>query len=194
MAAVPSTASLIPVADEGAADNARSTCAARLTRHKDFPHPPIVFVDVLPIFRHTGATRGMIAAMAAAARCAGSVDIVMGVESRGFILGALLADALALPFVPVRKAGKLPGECVRLDYALEYGHATLELQKAAVTPGARVLMCDDLLATGGTLAAACSLAAQAGCTVTAAMVIIELVALGGAGKVPAPVLTFFKEE
>ncbi|HEY4624761.1 MAG TPA: adenine phosphoribosyltransferase, partial [Blastococcus sp.] len=106
-------------------------------------------------------------------------DVVVGVEARGFLLAAAVAFDAGVGVVPVRKAGKLPRERLSADYALEYGTATLELHTDAVRPGQRVLLVDDVLATGGTLNAAIALVEEAGGVVTAVSVVIELTALGG---------------
>ena len=107
------------------------------------------------------------------------IDAIVAIESRGFIFGAPLAYALGIGLVPVRKAGKLPADTHRLEYALEYGTATLEIHKDAFPTGARVIVIDDLLATGGTIAAACQLVAQAGGHVVEAAFLIELAGLAG---------------
>lgn len=123
---------------------------------------------------------------ALAAPHAGSVDAVVGVESRGFIFGAPVALRLGVPFVPLRKMGKLPGAVVREAYALEYGSATLEIQAEAIRPGDRVLVVDDVLATGGTAAAACRLVGQVGGRVVEAAFLLEIAALGGRSALPVP--------
>jgi adenine phosphoribosyltransferase len=182
-------AALIPLAD---ADRAR--VASSLERHPDFPKPGILFVDVFSLWRRPELVETVIAAMAAAVkeRFPGTTHLA-GLESRGFLFGTLLAARLALPFVPVRKAGKLPGAVEAHTYDLEYGSATVELQRSALGAGDRVLLVDDLLATGGTLAAAGALVRSLGATVAGAVVMIELEALGGAAKLGAPVATLLKD-
>jgi adenine phosphoribosyltransferase len=159
----------------------------------DFPEPGVVFRDLTPVFADGQAFRRMVDGLAApslsdprAAAVAGrrpdgdpGFDVVVGVEARGFLLAAAVAYDAGVGVIPVRKAGKLPRERIAADYALEYGTATLELHADAVGPGQRVLVVDDVLATGGTLAAAISLVEQAGGVVTAVSVVIELGALGG---------------
>ncbi|WP_407352775.1 adenine phosphoribosyltransferase [Luteimonas sp. R10] len=139
----------------------------------DFPRPGIVFKDITPALADAGAFAAAVAEMAAPWRDA-RLDAVAGVESRGFILGAALAQALATGFVPVRKPGKLPARTLTQDYALEYGSDRLEMHADALAPGARVLIVDDVLATGGTLQAALSLLRRQGATIAGAAVLIEL--------------------
>ncbi|CAA9369377.1 MAG: Adenine phosphoribosyltransferase [uncultured Gemmatimonadetes bacterium] len=148
----------------------------------DFPLPGILFRDVTPLLRDPGALREVTAAFAT--RFRGQVDVVAGIESRGFIFGAPLAVELGVGFVPVRKAGKLPAEKVSLEYELEYGTSILEIHADAVRPGERVLLVDDLLATGGTARAAAGLIAALGGTVAAVAVVIELLFLEGRATLP----------
>lgn len=153
----------------------------------DFPEPGILFKDLAPVF---GDPAGLAALVAELAAAAGPVapDAVVAVEARGFIIGAPLALALGVGFVPVRKPGKLPRATRSVAYALEYGAAVLHMQTDALAPGARVLLVDDVLATGGTLAAAAELVAGAGARVLAALVVLEIAALGGRARLPgAPV-------
>ena len=161
----------------------------------DFPSPGVVFRDLTPVFADAGAFRRMVEGLAApalsdprAAAVAGGAgdpgfDVVAGVEARGFLLAAAVALDTGVGVVPVRKAGKLPRERVTADYALEYGTATLELHTDAIRPGQRVLLVDDVLATGGTLGAAIALVEQLGGIVTAVSVVIELAALGGRQRI-----------
>ena len=143
----------------------------------DFPRPGILFRDITPLLREPAAFREVTAAFAE--RFRGRVDTVAGVESRGFIFGAPLALELGVGFVPIRKAGKLPGEKITREYELEYGTSVLEIHADAVSPGERVLLVDDLLATGGTAHAAAGLIAAVGGTVEAAAFVIELLFLHG---------------
>jgi len=143
----------------------------------DFPQPGILFRDITPLLRHPAAFREVVAAFAT--RFRGGVDAVAGIESRGFIFGAPLALQLDVPFVPIRKVGKLPGEKLTREYALEYGTAVLEIHTDAVGAGQRVLVLDDLLATGGTARAAAGLVEAVGGTVEAVAVVVELLFLDG---------------
>ncbi|MGY2085136.1 adenine phosphoribosyltransferase [Blastococcus sp. SYSU DS0539] len=158
----------------------------------DHPEPGVVFRDLTPVFADGPAFRRMVDGLAApavsdprAAALADSgsgprdFDVVVGVEARGFLLAAAVALDAGVGVVPVRKAGKLPRERIAADYALEYGTATLELHSDSIRPGQRVLVVDDVLATGGTLAAAVALVEQLGGVVAAVAVVVELAALGG---------------
>ena len=145
----------------------------------DFPKPGILFRDVTPLLLDPHALRAAVDAIAAPYRGAG-VERVLGVESRGFIFGAPVALALGAGFALVRKAGKLPYETHSASYALEYGEDRVEMHTDAVARGQRVLVVDDLIATGGTAAAAVKLARVAGGEVVGASFLIELRALGGA--------------
>jgi adenine phosphoribosyltransferase len=148
----------------------------------DFPKPGIVFKDISPLLAdHTGFS-AVIEALAGVGRDSSGevvVDKVVGMEARGFILAAPVALALGAGFVPVRKAGKLPGETHAVSYALEYGEATLEIHTDGIQPGERVLLVDDVLATGGTVSATRRLVEKCGGTVTACAVLLELGSLGG---------------
>jgi adenine phosphoribosyltransferase len=143
----------------------------------DFPQPGILFRDITPLLRDPTAFREVIAAFAE--RFRGRVDAVAGIESRGFIFGAPLALELGVGFIPIRKVGKLPGEKITRAYELEYGTNVLEIHADAVRPGERVLLVDDLLATGGTAHAAAGLIDAVGGTVEAVAVVIELLFLQG---------------
>jgi len=128
---------------------------------KDFPKPPIVFRDITPLLRDAEGLAQAGAAMAEAFRDK-EIDVVVGAESRGFIFGILVARELNCGFVPVRKPGKLPYKTISQQYELEYGVDTLEMHADAVSPGQRVLLVDDLLATGGTMQACCQMVEQLG--------------------------------
>jgi adenine phosphoribosyltransferase len=142
----------------------------------DFPRPGILFRDLTPLFADGPAFRAVVDAIVAHH---GPFDEVAGIEARGFLLAAAVGYATGAGVVPIRKAGKLPGETLTVDYALEYGNATLEVHTDAFTPGARVLLVDDVLATGGTAAAAADLVERAGATVVGLSVLMELAGLGG---------------
>jgi len=147
----------------------------------DFPEPGIVFKDITPLLADADGMRRCIEAMAAPWREA-DVQAVCGIEARGFIFGAALAQALGAGFVPVRKPGKLPAATLGVDYALEYGSDRLEVHRDALKPGERVLLVDDVLATGGTLAAAAELVRRLGAHLCGAGVVIELGFLGGRAR------------
>jgi adenine phosphoribosyltransferase len=147
----------------------------------DFPKPGILFKDITPILSNPEALEIVIDAMAGLVRAAGATHVV-GIESRGFILGTPIAVGLELPFIPVRKPGKLPYLTARVDYELEYGSDALEIHTDAVTHGDRVVIIDDLLATGGTAQAACELVEKLGAEVVGVMVMIELTGLNGIDK------------
>lgn len=151
----------------------------------DFPEPGIVFKDLTPLFADPAGFTSVIEALAGSGREAGAtvVDKVVGVEARGFILGAPVALALGVGFVPVRKAGKLPGATHAESYALEYGEATLEMHVDAIGPGERVLIVDDVLATGGTAQATLRLVEACGGTPAALAFLIELGFLDGRARV-----------
>ncbi len=151
----------------------------------DFPKPGILFYDISTLLRHGQAWRSAMTAMAEAIRPY-KPDILAGIESRGFLMAAPLALELGLGFIMLRKRGKLPGERVGLDYALEYGTDRIEMQADAVSPGQRVVILDDLLATGGTMAAGIALLRLAGAEVPAAAALIELSFLEGRRKLDVP--------
>jgi len=146
----------------------------------DFPTVGVTFKDITPLLADHQAFAAVIGALAEVGGSAdGSVDKVVGMEARGFILAAPVALALGAGFVPVRKPGKLPGPTHARSFDLEYGPATLELHRDAIRPGERVLLVDDVLATGGTLAATRELVEQCGGTTVAAAVLLELSILDG---------------
>ena len=148
----------------------------------DFPEPGIVFKDITPLLADAAGLRAVVDALAGAGRDAEGrvvVDKVVGLEARGFLFAAPVALALGLGVVPVRKAGKLPRATHAVSYSLEYAQATLEMHVDAVAPGDRVLVIDDVLATGGTLAATVDLIARSGGTTVGAAVLMELSFLPG---------------
>ena len=150
----------------------------RIRHVPDFPKPGILFYDVTTLLKDGDGFRMAVDEMASPYLDAG-IDLVVGIESRGFIFGSAVADRLKTGFAPVRKPGKLPSTTRRASYALEYGTDTLEIHDDAITPGQRVLVVDDLLATGGTAAATVSLLRDLGGDVVGAQFLIELVALNG---------------
>jgi adenine phosphoribosyltransferase len=160
----------------------------------DFPEPGVLFRDLTPVFADGPAFRRVVDSLAAPSasdpRAAAVVapgesafDVVVGVEARGFLLAAAVAYDAGVGVALVRKAGKLPRVSLSADYTLEYGTATLELHADAIRPGQRVLVVDDVLATGGTLGATIALVERAGGVVTAVSVVIELAALGGRERI-----------
>jgi adenine phosphoribosyltransferase len=151
----------------------------------DFPTPGILFYDISTLLAHPGAWRACIAQLTETI-APHKPDLLIGIESRGFLVSAPLALELDCGFAMVRKKGKLPGETIAFDYDLEYGTDTIEIQADAIVPGQRVVILDDLLATGGTMAASIDLARQVGGDVRACACIIELNFLAGREKLHAP--------
>ena len=147
----------------------------------DWPKPGIQFRDLTPVFQDVACWREVIAFFANRYRGA-NPDAVAGIEARGFLLGSVLAHELGVAFVPIRKAGKLPYRTISRDYALEYGRATLEMHADGCRPGDRVVLVDDLIATGGTLLAAFDLLEELGALVLEAAAIVDLPELGGSAR------------
>jgi adenine phosphoribosyltransferase len=159
----------------------------------DFPKPGIVFKDITPVLASAEALDAAVQQLAEHAREWGQVDVVVGAEARGFLLGAALARELGAGFVLARKPGKLPHQTVRAEYLLEYGTDALELHSDAVASGARVLVHDDLLATGGTARALCELVEQLDGTVVGCAFLIELAFLNGRQRLsPYPVTSLLQ--
>ncbi|MGH8430426.1 MAG: adenine phosphoribosyltransferase [Solimonas sp.] len=157
----------------------------------DFPKPGILFYDISTLLAHAQAWHATIERLADRIRPYEPV-VLAGIESRGFLLAAPLALALGTGFVMLRKQGKLPGTTVRHTYALEYGTDTIEIQQDAIQRGTRVVLVDDLLATGGTMAAAVTLLESVGAVVPAAACIIELTFLEGRKRLKVPVETLLE--
>jgi len=153
-----------------------ATLRALIRDVPDFPQAGIMFRDITPLLGNGAALRSAVDSLARAYQ---EIDFVVGIESRGFILGAPVAYALGIGLVLVRKLGRLPRATVRADYALEYGTNTVEIHADALQPGERVLIVDDVLATGGTAAATAELVERLGGTVEGIAVLIELPELGG---------------
>lgn len=145
---------------------------------KDFPKPGIIFKDVTPIFKDPDLCSKVVDAFADRLKHL-QIDAVAGIESRGFLFGLMLANRLGVPFIPVRKPGKLPFSIVRKSYELEYGSATIEIHTDAFEPGCRVLIHDDLLATGGTAAATAELVTELKGVVAGFAFVINLEFLNG---------------
>ena len=161
---------------------------AHIRQVPDFPKPGIQFYDVSTLLAHADAWQVSMGRLANAVR-AQQPDLVVGIESRGFLVAAPLALKLGCGFLMVRKRGKLPGPTIRHEYALEYGTDVVEIQKDAIIPGQKVVVLDDLLATGGTMAASIALLREVGAEVTGAAFIIELAFLKGREKLDVPVTT-----
>ena len=151
----------------------------------DFPKPGILFYDISTLLAHPQAWHATVERLAAAMR-PHRPDLLVGIESRGFLVAAPLAYTIGCGFAMVRKQGKLPGKTVRYSYALEYGTDTIEMQHDAVMPGQRIIVLDDLIATGGTMQAAIELVQQQGGIVAAAGCIIELGFLDGRSRISVP--------
>jgi len=147
----------------------------------DFPKPGIIFKDITPILGDPAAMARITGAFEREFEAVKPTRIV-GIESRGFIFGAVLSTALELPFTPVRKPGKLPYDTISVSYTLEYGQGSLEMHTDGVTSDDRVLIIDDLLATGGTAAAACELVERVGAQVVGLGFVVELLFLNGREK------------
>ncbi|TDF97673.1 adenine phosphoribosyltransferase [Paenibacillus piri] len=148
---------------------------------ENFPQPGISFKDITTLLQNGPVYKEVINDLARRLKDV-EIDCVAGPEARGFVIGAPLAVALGVGFVPIRKSGKLPGETIEADYALEYGKDKLAMHKDAIAPGQRVLIADDLLATGGTIATSINLVKQLGGTVAGAAFLIELAELNGREK------------
>jgi adenine phosphoribosyltransferase len=144
----------------------------------DFPQPGILFRDITPVLADADLFRQVIDLLAEKTINFGAEKVV-GIDARGFLFGAAVAYKLGLGFVPIRKKGKLPFKTIRYSYALEYGKADMEIHVDAVRPGEKIVLVDDLLATGGTAAAAANLVHELGAKVEAALFFIELADLGG---------------
>ncbi|MBP0615574.1 adenine phosphoribosyltransferase [Jiella mangrovi] len=150
----------------------------------DYPKPGIMFRDITTLLASPEAFRSAVDTMVAPYRSEG-VALVAGIEARGFILGGAMSHQLAAGFVPIRKKGKLPHETIRVAYSLEYGVDEMEVHRDAVAPGTRVLLTDDLIATGGTAEAAVKLLRELGAEIVGACFVIDLPELGGRRKLEA---------
>ena len=159
----------------------------------DFPQPGIIFKDITPVLADPKLMKMAIEGMAEVVEDK-RVDKIVGIDARGFIFGSMLAHQLGTGFVPARKKGKLPWKTRGLDYALEYGTASLEIHEDAISPGEHILLADDLLATGGTAGAALELIKQSGANIVASVFFIELDFLKGRERVTsyAPVHSLLK--
>jgi adenine phosphoribosyltransferase len=157
----------------------------------DYPKKGILFRDITTLIEHPEGFRESIERIASAHRGLG-ITHVAGIEARGFIFGAGVAIAMGVGFIPIRKKGKLPGETIGQNYALEYGVDTIEIHADVLEPGDKVLLVDDLIATGGTAIAAIGLLRRTGATVQHAGFVIDLFDLGGADKLRAQTVEVFK--
>jgi adenine phosphoribosyltransferase len=177
---------VLPVTTESTIDTA-ALVASRVVDVPDFPQPGILFKDLTPLFADGLAFREVMDGIVAY-HGRDSFDVVVGIEARGFIIAAAVAYAAGVGMVPIRKAGKLPRAAHSASYALEYGEATLEVHADAFIAGARVLVVDDVLATGGTAQASLELVERAGGMVAGFSVLMELAFLGGRDRLaPRPV-------
>uniref|UniRef100_A0A3B3ZSN1 Adenine phosphoribosyltransferase n=1 Tax=Periophthalmus magnuspinnatus TaxID=409849 RepID=A0A3B3ZSN1_9GOBI len=167
---------------------------SRIRDFPDFPKKGILFRDICPILKDPGALSAVTSLFEEHVRGQFQhVDFVVGLDARGFLFGPLLAQRLGVGFVLVRKKGKLPGATVSVAYDLEYGKAEAEIQEDAVSPGHKVILIDDLLATGGTLYAACALMHQRQVEVLSCLVVVELKDLNGADRLkPHPVYSLLQ--
>jgi adenine phosphoribosyltransferase len=165
-----------------------SELKAKVRDIKDFPTEGILFKDITTLLREPRAFKCVLDELATAF-IQSRVELVVGIESRGFIFGGALAHELGAGFVPVRKLGKLPGKTIEIEYELEYGRDALAMHEDAIQKGQRVLVVDDLLATGGTMAATLRLVEQAGGTVVGVAFLIELAFLRGRKKLPGYPIT-----
>jgi adenine phosphoribosyltransferase len=156
--------------------------AAKVRDVPDYPKPGIMFKDITPLLADGAALKAVVRALASGH---GPVDKVVGIEARGFILAAPAACELGAGFVPIRKQGRLPAPTYAQSYDLEYGTATIEVHQDAFSPGERVLIIDDVLATGGTAEATASLVRRAGAEIVGVAVILELAFLGGRARLGA---------
>ena len=162
------------------AESARAMLRAKIRSIPDFPSPGILFRDVTPVLADAEAFATAVELHVHHVRdLEGQIDAVIGMEARGFWFGPIVALRLGAAFVPARKPGKLPAQTIAEDYALEYAKNTLQVHADALGPGRRVLIVDDLLATGGTAAATAKLVGRLGATVVGQLFMIELVDLGG---------------
>lgn len=154
---------------------------ARIRQVPDFPKPGILFYDITTLLKEPDGLKAVIDAMAGPFAGSG-IDVVVGIESRGFIIGAPVAERLGAGFCPIRKPGKLPSATLRESFNLEYGSDAIEIHRDAIAPGQRVLVVDDVLATGGTAKAAASLVRQLGGRLEALVFLLELDGLKGRGQ------------
>jgi len=154
---------------------------SKIKTYPNWPKEGIMFRDFTSLLGDREGFKAMVDSLVERYK-EKEIDVIVGIESRGFITGAILADRLGLGFVPIRKPGKLPGETISEEYQLEYGTDKIEIHKDAIKTGSKVLLCDDLLATGGTAAAACNLIKKLGAEVVECSFVIDLPDIGGKQK------------
>ncbi|XP_062442420.1 adenine phosphoribosyltransferase [Rhea pennata] len=166
----------------------------RVRPFPDFPVPGVLFRDISPLLKDPAAFSALIDLLEAHLRGSfPNIDLIAGLDSRGFLIGPPLAQRLGIGFVLIRKKGKLPGPTESVSYALEYGQAELEIQRDAAEPGQKVVIVDDLLATGGTMRAACELLARLKAEILECLVVVELKALKGSEKLqPVPLYSLLQ--
>ncbi|XP_014214864.1 adenine phosphoribosyltransferase 1 isoform X1 [Copidosoma floridanum] len=157
-----------------------------LTSYPDFPKPGVIFRDIFGIFRNAAAMQAMTDLILGHVALL-DIELIVGLDSRGFLLGPLISLGLAKPFIPIRKKGKLPGKVIQQSYTMEYGEDTIEMQINDLHGKNKVLLVDDLIATGGTMEAAEKLVKSAGMSVVQCFFIVELSSLKGRTKLTAPV-------
>ena len=165
---------------------------SHIASYPDFPKPGILFRDMFPILQSPQATAALEKLLVEHVKSLDGIDAIVALESRGFLLAPLISSKLGLPLIPIRKKGKLPGKTKKVEYALEYGSDIIEMQENSLNQGQRVIIVDDLLATGGTAKAACQLIQELGGEVSELLVIMELQELNGRSKVPCPVHAFIQ--
>ncbi len=165
-------------------ESLEDTLRAAIRTIPDYPRPGVLFRDITTLLGNAGAFRDAIDALAEPYAGQG-IDKIAGIEARGFILGGAVAHRLCAGFVPIRKKGKLPHETVRVAYSLEYGVDEVEMHRDGVAPGEKVILIDDLIATGGTAEAAVKLLREIGADIVAACFVIDLPDLGGRRKLEA---------
>ncbi|KAI9268877.1 adenine phosphoribosyltransferase-like protein [Phascolomyces articulosus] len=162
-----------------------------LGEYPGFPQEGVQFIDIFPIFQNTKATEKVTDKFVDYLKDK-SVDVIVGLEVRGFFFASFVAVRLGVPFVPIRKKGKLPGECLQVGYEKEYGPDVLEMQKGVIQPNSRVAILDDVFATGGTAAAAEKMIQMAGAIVVADVFIIQGKTSNDSGILKAPTYSLFK--
>ncbi|EDV25489.1 Adenine phosphoribosyltransferase [Trichoplax sp. H2] len=161
-----------------------------VSTHQNFPKPGVTFRNIFPILQDPSAFTDLINLIVEEIKSKPQLpDIIVGLDARGFLIAPIVALRLGIAFVPVRKAGKLPGNVEQVSYKLEYGEDTLEIETGSIKPDQNVVIVDDLIALGGTASAACRLVRKMSATILECISVIELVALNGRRKIDAPVFS-----